>query len=93
MREALVAKKKYKIPREIVIVEDVKTDQGTIKVPVSIEKPKRSGKEAAKKIIKQYDKIRWEKKFKKIVEVEEKTKKSKNINILEKVKNVNDKKT
>ena len=49
MREALVAKKKYKIPREIVIVEDVKTDQGTIKVPVSIEKPKRSGNKKEQK--------------------------------------------
>ena len=93
MREVLVAKKKYKIPGEIVIDEDVKTDQGTIKVPVSIEKPKRSGKEAAKKIIKKYDIITREKKFKKIVEVEEKRKKSKNFNILEDAENVNDKKT
>ena len=93
MREALVAKKKYKIPREIVIVEDVKTDQGTIKVPVSIEKPKRSGKEAAKNIIKKYDKIRQEKKFKKIVEVQDKMKKNTNISILEEVNSLNDKKT
>ena len=85
MREALAAKKKYKIPGEIVKVEDVKTDQGTIKVPVSIEKPKRSGKEAAKNIIKKYDKIRQEKKFKKIVEVQDKMKKNTNISILEEV--------
>ena len=93
MREALAAKKKYKIPGEIVKVEDVKTDQGTIKVPVSIEKPKRSGKEAAKNIIKKYDKIRQEKKFKKIVEVQDKMKKNTNISILEEVNSLNDKKT
>ena len=58
MREALAVKKKYKIPEEIVKVEDVKTDQGTIKVPVSIEKTKKSGKVAAKLIIEKYDKIR-----------------------------------
>ena len=79
MREALTKKKKYKLPGEIVRVEDVKTDQGTIKVPVSIEKPKRSAKETAKNIINNYDKIRREKKFKKIVET--------------KIKNANDKKT
>ena len=77
---------------EIVKVEDVKTDQRVIKVPVSIEKPKRSGKEAAKNIIKKYNKIRREKKFKKIVEAKEKKKKKKNINILEEVTNFNDKK-
>ena len=33
-------------------IETVKTPHGEVKVPVSIEKPKRSGKEAAKKIIK-----------------------------------------
>ena len=58
MREALDVKKKYKIPGEIVKVEDVKTDQGTIKVPVSTEKPKKSGKVAAKLIIEKHDKIR-----------------------------------
>ena len=93
MREALASKKKYKIPGEIVTFEDVKIDQGTIKVPVSIGKPKMSGKEAAKNIIKKYDKIRQEKKFKKIVEAKEKKKKNRHINILEEVKNFNDKKT
>ena len=91
MREALTKKKKYKLPGEIVRVEDVKTDQGTIKVPVSIEKPKRSGKETAKNI-KKYDKIRREKKFKKIVETNNKKKKNKNISILVEIKNANDKK-
>ena len=93
MREALDVKKKYKIPGEIVKVEDVKTDQGTIKVPVSTEKPKKSGKVAAKLIIEKHDKIRWEKKFKKIVEAKEKKKENKNINILEEVKNFMIKKT
>ena len=50
MREALAAKNKYTIPGEIVKAEDVKIDQETIKVPVSIEKPRRSSKEAAKNI-------------------------------------------
>ena len=93
MREALAVKKKYKIPGEIVKVEDVKTNQRTIKVPVSIEKPKRFGKEAAKNIIKKYDKIRQKKKFKKIVEAQDKMKKNKNISILEEVNSLNDRKT
>ena len=93
MREALTKKKKYKLPGEIVRVEDVKPDQGTIKVPVSIEKPKRSGKETAKNIIKKYDKIRQGKKFKKTVETNDKKKNNENINILEEIKNANDKKT
>ena len=92
MREALTKKKKYKLPGEIVRVEDVKTDQGTIKAPVSIEKPKRSGKETAKNIIKKYDKIRREKKFKKIVETNDKKKKNEHISILEEIKNANVKK-
>ena len=93
MREALASKKKYKIPGEIVTFEDVKIDQETIKVPVSIGKPKMSCKEAAKIIVKKYDKIRQEKKFKKIVEAKKKKKKNRHINILEEVKNFNDKKT
>ena len=92
MREALAKKKKYKLPGEIVRVEYVKTDQGTIKVPVSIKKPKRSGKGAAKNIIKKYDKIRREKKFDKIIETNEKRKKKKNISILEEIKDTDDKK-
>ena len=57
MRDALNRKNKYKIPGEIIKVEEVQTDQGTVKVPVSIEKPK-SSKETAKNIIKKYNKIR-----------------------------------
>ena len=49
LREANARKQKYKIPGEIVRIEKVETNQGEVKVPVSIEKPKRSGKEAAKK--------------------------------------------
>ena len=76
LREANTRKQKYKIPGEIVIIKTVETPQGEVKVPVSIEKPKRSGKEAAKKIIKKYDKIRREKMFRKIVDANEKKKKN-----------------
>ena len=63
LREANAWKKKYKKPGEIVRIETVETPQGKVKVPVSIEKPKESGKKAAKNIIKKYDKIRREKAF------------------------------
>ena len=86
-------KRKYKIPGEIVTIETVEISQAEVKVPVSIEKPKGSGKEAAKKIIKKYDKIRREKTFRKIVNVNEKKKKSKNIEIIEDVKNSTAKKS
>ena len=43
--------------------------------------------------MKKYDKIRQEKKFKKIVEVQDKMKKNTNISILEEVNSLNDKKT
>ena len=62
LREANARKQKYKIPGEIVRIEKVETDHGEVKVPVSIEKPKRSGKIAAKKIVKKYDNFRREKK-------------------------------
>ena len=52
IREETARKSKYKIPGEIVRIEKVETHQREVKVPVSIEKPKESGKEAAKKIIK-----------------------------------------
>ena len=48
IREASARKSKYKIPGEIVRIEKVETHQREVKVPVSIEKPKGSGKEAAK---------------------------------------------
>ena len=49
LREANARKRKYKLPGEIVKIETVETPQGEVKVPVSIEKPKTSDKEAAKK--------------------------------------------
>ena len=58
-------------------IETVKTPQGEVKVPLSFEKPKGSGKEAAKKIIKKYDKIRCEKKHRKLAGANEKKKKQK----------------
>ena len=69
MREALVKKRKYKIPGEIVKIEKVETPQGKVKVPVSVEK-------TAKKVMKKCDKIRRENKFKKIVDANEKRKKN-----------------
>ena len=87
LREANARKQKYKIPGEIVRIETVETPQGEIKVPVSIEKPKWSGKKAAKKMIKKYDKIRREKTFRKIVDANERKKKTKKINIIEDIKN------
>ena len=85
IREATTRKNEYKISGEIVRIEKVETDQREVKVPVSIEKPKGSGKEAAKQIIKKYDKIRREKTFKKIVDANEKGKK--NIEIVKDIKN------
>ena len=49
LREANARKRKYKLPGEIVTIETVETPQGEVKVPVSIENPKTSDKEAAKK--------------------------------------------
>ena len=43
-------KNKFKIPGEIVTIETDETPQGQVKFPVSTEKLKRSGKEAAKKL-------------------------------------------
>ena len=69
MREALSKKRKDEIPGEIVKIEEVETPQGKVKVPVSEEK-------TAKNVIKKYDKIRRENKFKKIVDANEKRKKT-----------------
>ena len=87
IREATARKNRYKLPGEIVRIEKVETNQGEVKFPVSSEKPKRSGKEAAKKIMKKYDKIRREKMFRKIVDANEKKNKTENINIIEDIKN------
>ena len=56
-----------------------------MKVPVSIEKSKRSANKAAKNILKNM--IRREKIFKKIVDANEKRKKKKNIETVEDIKN------
>ena len=80
--------KKYKIPGEIVKMEEVETPEGKIKVPVSIEK----NKKAAKKIIKKYNKIRREKKFKKLVDTVEKKRKTDKIDAVDELKNASIKK-
>ena len=64
----MAKKRKYKIPGEIVKIEEVETPQGKVKVPVSVEK-------TAKTIIKKYDKIRLENKFKKLWMLTKKEKK------------------
>ena len=69
IREANARKQKYKIPGEIIRIEEVETPQGKAKVPVSVEK-------TAKKVIKKYDKVRQEKKFKKIIDANKKRKKN-----------------
>ena len=80
--------KKHKIPGEIVKIEEIETPEGKIKVSVSIEKSKK----AAKKIIKKYDKIRREKKFKKIVDTAEKKRKTEKIDIADELKDASFKK-
>ena len=76
--------KKYKIPGEIVKIEEVETPEGKTKVPVSIEKSKKAGK----KIIKKYDKIRRKKKFKKIVDTMQKKRKTEKIDAVDELKDV-----
>ena len=80
--------KKYKIPGEIVKIEEVETPEGKIKVPVSIEKSKK----AAKKIMKKCDKIRREKKFEKIVDTAEKKTKTEKIDVVDELKDASLKK-
>ena len=80
--------KNYKIPGEIVKIEEIETPEGKIKVPVSIEKSKK----AAKKITKKYDKIRREKKFKKIVDTMEKKRNTEKIDIVDELKDASLKK-
>ena len=80
IREANARKRKYKIPGEIVRIEEVETPQGKVKVPVSVEK-------TAKKVIKKYHKIRREKKIKKIVDANKKRKKTQKIDVINEIKN------
>ena len=53
-----------------------------------MKKPKGSGKQAAKKIIKKYDKIRHEKAYQMLVDTREKRKKQRKIEIVDEIKNV-----
>ena len=69
-------------------IETIETPSGSAEVAVSIGKTKRSGKEAAKKNIKKYDKARMRgKRFQKLVDVNEKKKMEENINIIDKIRN------
>ena len=85
IREALAKNQKYKIPGKVVKIEEVETPQGKIKVPVSAEK-------RAKKVIKKYDKIRHENKFKKFVDANEKRKETEKIDVINEIKNSSAKK-
>ena len=76
IREAQ-ARKKFILPGEEVKIETIKSDDGEVKVPVPMEKPKEFGKQAAKKIIKKYDKIRCEKAYQRLVDTHAKRKKTK----------------
>ena len=67
-------------------IEAIKTPQGNVKVPVSIDKEKRV--KAPDKIIKIYDKLRREKKYAKLADTHEKRKKKKNIKIIEEMKDL-----
>ena len=69
VRETLAKKWKYKITGETVKIKEVETQQGKVKVPVSVEK-------SSKKVIEKYDQIRHENKFKKIVDANKKRKKN-----------------
>ena len=80
--------KNYKIPGEIVKIEEIETPEGKIKVPVSIEKSKK----AAKKKKEKTDKIRREKKFKKIVDTMEKKRNTEKIDIVDELKDASLKK-
>ena len=53
------AKKKFKLPGEIVTIETIKTPQGDVKVLVSV--PKKSSEKAAKRIKDKYARIRQNK--------------------------------
>ena len=85
------AKKKFKLPGEIVTIETIKTPQGDVKVPVSV--PKKSSQKAAKRIKDKYARIRQNKaKSKKIVESNKRNKILKDIDTIEEIKTASDKK-
>lgn len=64
MREANARKNMFKLPGEIVTIETVKTQQGEVKVPVSVEKPTNTAA-TPKKITQKYHRLRREKAAKK----------------------------
>ena len=85
------AKKKFKLPGEIVTIETIKTPQGDVKVPVSV--PKRSSQKAAKRIKDKYARIRQNKaKSKKFVESNKRNKILKEIDTIEEIRAASDKK-
>ena len=85
------AKKKFKLPGEIVTIETIKTPQGDVKVPVSV--PKKSSQKAAKRIKDKYAKIRQNQaKSKKIVESNKRNKILKEIDTVEEIRTASDKK-
>ena len=85
------AKKKFKLPGEIVTIETIKTPQGDVKVPVSV--PKKSSQKAAKRKKDKYARIRQKKaKSKKIVESNKRNKILKDIDTIEEIKTASDKK-
>ena len=85
------AKKKFKLPGEIVTIETMKTPQGDVKVPVSV--PKISSQKAAKRIKDKYARISQNKaKSKKIVESNKRNKILKDIDTIEEIKTASDKK-
>ena len=85
------AKKKFKMPGEIVKIDTIKTPQGDVKVPVSV--PKQSSLKAAKRIKYKHAKIRQNKaKSKKIVESNKRNKILKEIDTIDKIRTASDKK-
>ena len=85
------ARKKFKLPGEIVKIETIKTPQRDVKVPVSV--PKKPSQKAAKRIKDKYARIRQNKaKSKNIVESNKRNKILKDIDTIEEIKTASDKK-
>ena len=85
------ARKKFKLPGEIVKIETIKTPQRDVKVPVSV--PKKPSQRAAKRIKDKYARIRQNKaKSKNIVESNKRNKILKDIDTIEEIKTASDKK-
>ena len=85
------AKKKFKLPGEIITIETIKTPQGDVKVPVSV--PKKSSQKAAKRIKDKYSRIKQNMaKSKKIVESDKRNTILKDIDTIEEIRTASDKK-